>query len=65
MAKKRHSLGVPSIDDSWMAQRDYDTLIEAEKIEKDPKRKAAVRKIALQRTEENAKVLSEVSGSSS
>lgn len=50
MGKKRMSLStaVPSETD-WRVESDLSTLVEAEKIEKDPKRMAAVRKLAKDR----------------
>ncbi len=50
MGKKRMSLNtaVPSETD-WRTESDLSTLVEAEKIEKDPKRMAAVRKLAKSR----------------
>jgi hypothetical protein len=46
MAKRKSlSTAVPSEND-WRAESDLSTLMEAEKIEKDPKRMAAVRKLA-------------------
>lgn len=44
MAKKSTALAAPSIDDSWQAESDLRTLVEAAKIRKDAKRMAAVRK---------------------
>lgn len=43
-SKKNTALASPSIDDSWQAESDLRTLVEAAKIRKDPKRMAAVRK---------------------
>ncbi|CAN7343464.1 hypothetical protein LJR074_001961 [Acidovorax sp. LjRoot74] len=49
MAKRKSlSTAVPSEND-WRTESDMSTLIEAEKIEKDPKRMAAVRKLAKSR----------------
>ena len=49
MAKRKSlSIAVPSETD-WRAESDLRTLVEAEKIEKDLKRMAAVRKLAKNR----------------
>lgn len=46
MAKRKSlSVGVESEND-WRTEADLSTLIEAEKIEKDPKRMAKVRELA-------------------
>ena len=48
MAKARKSLdATPETD--WRTETDLNTLVEAEKIEKDPKRMAAVSKLAKSR----------------
>lgn len=36
-------------EDDWKTERDLDTMLEAERIEKDPKRKARVAKLAKER----------------
>lgn len=47
MATKRKSLGAAVADETdWRVESDLNTLLEAEKIEKDPKRMAAVSKLA-------------------
>jgi len=63
MAKnKRTTLGIlSSSEDDWAAQRDLETMIEAEKIEGDPKRLAKVRKLAQKKMLEVAKVASDES----
>lgn len=46
-------------EEQWRAQRDLDTLIECEAIEKDPKRLAAAQKLAKERLLEVAAVVKE------
>lgn len=46
-------------EDNWRAERDLDTLMECEKIEKDPKRLAAAQKLAKDRLLALAGVASE------
>lgn len=46
MAKNSKSLNAVSTDDDWSARRDLDTLVEASKIEADPKRLAKARALA-------------------
>lgn len=46
-------------DEAWRAERDLDTLMECEKIEKDPKRLAAAQKLAKDRLMALAGVASE------
>lgn len=49
MAKKgKNSIATVSCDD-WEVRNDLDTLIQAERIEKDPKRMAKVKALAKQR----------------
>lgn len=55
MAKNK-TLGIASADVSWEVQRDLETLIECEKIEKDPKRMAKVRALAKQKMLETAAI---------
>lgn len=43
----------------WRAERDLDTLLEAEKVEKDPKRLAAAKKLAQERMMAVAGIASE------
>lgn len=61
MAKnKRTTLGIASsADDDWQTESDLRTLIEAEKIEADPKRLAKAQALAKKRMLEVAKVASE------
>lgn len=59
MAKKRESSVRTLSDSDWEAQRDLETLIEAERIEKDPKRLAKARALAKQRLLDIASVASE------
>lgn len=53
------SISMRKQEDSWRTERDLDTLMEAEKIEKDPKRLAAARKLAKERLMSLAGVASE------
>lgn len=47
MATKRKSLSTAVADETdWRVESDLNTLLEAEKIKKDPKRMAAVSKLA-------------------
>lgn len=46
MAKKRVTLNVASPEQDWQAESDLRTMLECEVIEKDPKRLAAVQKLA-------------------
>lgn len=48
-----------SSSDSWRVESDLNTLLEAEKIEKDPKRMKKVRELAKQRMLEVAGVAAE------
>lgn len=63
MAKnKRTTLGImSSSEDDWAAQRDLDALIDAEKIEGDPKRLARARALAKKKMMEVAKVAADES----
>lgn len=49
-AKKKSTSSGISIDDSWRIEDDLRCLLEAAKIKRDPKRMAAVRKLAQQKT---------------
>lgn len=51
------TINVPS--DDWRVESDLNTMIEAEKIEKDPKRLAKVRALAKQRMMDAAAIASE------
>ncbi len=51
------AINVPS--DDWRVESDLNTMIEAEKIEKDPKRLAKVRALAKQRMMDAAAIASE------
>jgi hypothetical protein len=55
MAKTK-TLGIASPDASWETQRDLETLIECERIEKDPKRLAKVQALAKQKMLETAAI---------
>ena len=46
MAKKRVNLATAESESDWRTESDLSTLMEAERIEKDPKRLAAVQKLA-------------------
>ena len=46
MAKKRVNLATAVAETDWRTESDLSTLMEAEKIEKDPKRLAAAQKLA-------------------
>lgn len=46
MATKRTTLNAVSPDQDWQAESDLRTMLECEVIEKDPKRIAAVQKLA-------------------
>lgn len=48
-----------SSSDDWRVESDLNTLLEAEKIEKDPKRMSKVRALAKQKMLEVAKVAAE------
>lgn len=59
MAKKsKNSLSTVSCDD-WEVRNDLDTLIQAERIEKDPKRMAKVQALAKQRMLDMAGIATE------
>lgn len=57
MAKKSEVAIKP--DEEWMVESDLRTLMEAEKIEKDPKRMAKVRALAKKKMMEAAAIASE------
>lgn len=58
MAKK--ASGVMAIsDDDWQTRRDLETMIECEKIEKDPKRLAKVKALAKQNLLDMASIATE------
>lgn len=59
MAKRKASSLAVVSDDDWQAKCDLDTLIEAERIEKDPKRKAKAQALAKKRMMEAAAVAAE------
>lgn len=54
---KRKSYAVPMDDAQWRAEADARTLIEACKIEKDPKRMAAAKKAAKKMVDEAQEAL--------
>ena len=65
MAKKSAAaIAMTKSEDDWMVRRDLDTLIEAEKIEKDPKRMAKVAALAKEQMLTLASVASEGSDAS-
>lgn len=59
--KKSRDVAVPMkvSDDDWKARQDFETMIEAEKIERDPKRMGKVKALAQQRMLDAAKIASE------
>ena len=57
MAKMKAA--VIKADEEWRAESDLHTLMEAEKIEKDPKRMAKVRALAQKKMMEVASIASE------
>jgi len=59
MAKKGTSGIIAESDDDWKVRRDLETMIECEKIEKDPKRMAKVRALAKQNLLEIATIAAE------
>ena len=63
MAKKGMDITAISEDD-WKARRDLETMIECEKIEKDPKRLAKVKALAKQNLLEMASIAAEGKGES-
>lgn len=59
MAKKKSS-GICCVsDDDWQTNRDLETMIECEKIEKDPKRLAKVKALAKQNLLDMASIAAE------
>jgi len=60
MAKKSSNvIAATRAEDDWATQRDLDTLMECEKIEKDPKRLKAAQALAKKRLLDLAAVASE------
>ena len=59
MAKKSVLVSADAEEAEWRAESDLRTLIEAEKIEKDPKRMKAVRALAKKKMMEAASIASE------
>lgn len=59
MAKKGVLVSAAAEEAEWRAESDLRTLIEAEKIEKDPKRMKAVRDLAKKKMMEVASIASE------
>ena len=59
MAKKSVLVSAAAEEAEWRAESDLRTLIEAEKIEKDPKRMKAVRALAKKKMMEAASIASE------
>lgn len=55
MARKNNTIGMDS-DDDWRAEPDLRTLIEAEQIEKDPKRFKRAKELAKSRLIEMASI---------
>lgn len=64
MAKARKSLDMPSEHD-WRTENDLSTLLEAERIQKDPKRLAAAQKLAKTKLMPLAAIASEGEGGKS
>lgn len=58
MAKKNATMSLDTPED-WATENDLRTLLECEKIEKDPKRMAKVQKLAQQKMLEFAALASE------
>ena len=59
MAKKSNAISITKHEDDWQVESDLRTMIECEKIEKDPKRLAKVQALAKKRMMEVAAVASE------
>lgn len=55
MARKNNTMGI-GIDEDWRAESDLRTLIEAEQIEKDPKRFKRAKELAKSRLLEMASI---------
>lgn len=56
MERKKNALSTPA---DWQVESDLRTMIEAEKIEKDPKRMAKIKALAKERMMEIASIASE------
>jgi hypothetical protein len=52
-------ISMTKAEDTWRVERDLETMLECERIEKDPKRIAAAQKLAKERVMTLAKVASE------
>lgn len=59
MAKKSNTVGLSAAEDDWRAESDLRTLMEAEAIEKDPKRMKAVQALAKKKLLDLASVAAE------
>jgi hypothetical protein len=59
MAKKSNAISITKHEDDWQVESDLRTMIECEKIEKDPKRLAKVQALAKKRMMEVAAIASE------
>jgi hypothetical protein len=59
MATKASAIATRSSQDDWEAEADLRTMLECEKIEKDPRRMAAVQTLAKQRLLDLASIASE------
>lgn len=57
--KRRNSQTAIGIDEEWKVESDLRTLMEAEKIEKDPKRMAKVQALAKKKMLEVASIAAE------
>lgn len=61
MAKKSGAISMTTADSDWRVQSDLNTLIEAEAIEKDPKRLKACQELAKKKMLDMAAVAKESS----
>ena len=58
MAKNSNKAVAISAETEWMVSRDLEALLEAEKIQKDPKRMAKVKALAKKRMMDHASIAS-------
>lgn len=56
------AIAMTSEDKKWQAERDLETMVRAEQIEKDPKRKAAVKALVEEQLKSLNKVAVEMDG---
>lgn len=59
MATKASAIAIRSSQDDWEAEADLRTMLECEKIERDPRRMAAMQKLAKARLLDLASIASE------